>query len=58
MLNLLSVPILVALVASAAVITLAAGQFISEDSVFWNRYLMGNRQCGDVGHIAGFMLGR
>jgi hypothetical protein len=58
MLNLLSILVLVALVASIAVTTIAATQFVSEDSMLWNCYLMGNHQCGEVNHVAGFIVGR
>jgi hypothetical protein len=36
----------------------AAGIFVHEDSLLWNCYLMGNHQCGDVSHLAGFILGK
>jgi hypothetical protein len=29
-----------------------------EDSLFWNCYLMGNHQCGNVDQVVGFTLGR
>jgi hypothetical protein len=41
----------------ATLATLGVGT-IQEDSLLWNCYLMGNRQCGDVSHVAGFILGR
>jgi hypothetical protein len=58
MMNLISVLILVALAASIAVVTIGATLFVHEDSMLWNCYLMGNHQCGDVQHVAGFIMGR
>jgi hypothetical protein len=58
MLNLISILGLVALVASISVVTIGASQLISEDSVLWTCYLMGNHQCGEARHIAGFLIGK
>jgi hypothetical protein len=59
MLNLVSVIVLVALAVSVAGATIAATQFIAEDSPFWNCYFLGNRVCGpNADHFLGFILGR
>jgi hypothetical protein len=51
--------ILVGIVTLVVIISaVAATQFIHEDSMLWNCYLMGNHQCGEANNFVRFILGK